>query len=381
MSVSKKNIVVFTLLIGFFIISFSLNDLCAQVLGEDINPIIKKAVEQIVKSQQEDGAWPYEGVYRVGGEIPIGYKVGGTAIVCQMLMFAGEKGNKETAAAFSKGIDFILDGLKHPLMKPSTVDTYDVRLWGHSYALQLFCYIKNADFKLVSEKQKVSIKRWIPDLVKTILEEELPQGGWNYSNRRQQATFVTGPVTQTLIWAKTQGEEVPDQVLQRAKNVLLAARYSSGAFEYAGAKGMYDRPERSAIQGSIARSALAETTLYLLGESSLDNIQNAVEAFHKHWDELEKRRQKPGTHEPPYGRAPYYFYFGHYYAAQAVELLPERLKKYERRRLKDLIMRTIDPDGTWNDRIFERSKAYSTAMAVMTLISNKIPLPAKIKLN
>ncbi|MFC1724453.1 hypothetical protein ACFL4T_02420 [candidate division KSB1 bacterium] len=352
----------------------------AQNNNNEIESVISTAVEQIVKSQQEDGSWPYEGVYRVGGEIPIGYKVGGTAIVCQMLLFVNNDSDKEAAGAFSKGIDFILEGLEHPLMKPSTVNTYDVRLWGHSYALQLFCYLKNAGFSYVSSKQRASIEKWIPDLVKILLEEELPQGGWNYATRSQQATFVTGPVAQTLIWAKALGVNVPPQVLRKTKDVLLAARYSSGAFEYSGKKGMYDKPERSAIQGSIARSALAETTLYLLGESSIENIQNAVEAFHKYWDELEKRRKKPGTHEPPYGIAPYYFYFGHYYAAQAVEMLPENVRVNERTRLKNLIMKTIDSDGTWNDRIFERSKAYGTAMAVMTLISDRIPLAEKVGL-
>ena len=37
--------------------------------------LITAAVLQLV-AIQEGGEWPYEGVYRVGGEIPIGYRIG-----------------------------------------------------------------------------------------------------------------------------------------------------------------------------------------------------------------------------------------------------------------------------------------------------------------
>ena len=49
--------------------------------------LINTAVGELVKIQEEGGQWPYEGVYRVNGQLPIGYRVGGTslaAITCAM---------------------------------------------------------------------------------------------------------------------------------------------------------------------------------------------------------------------------------------------------------------------------------------------------------
>jgi hypothetical protein len=89
----------------------------------------------------------------------------------------------------------------------------------------------------------------------------------------------------------------------------------------------------------------------------------------------EKRRAKPGTHEGPYLIAPYYFYYGHRYAAQAVELFPESERAKERRRLFELALKTRNKDGTWNDRVFPRARAYGTAMIVLSLLSDKIPAP------
>ena len=53
--------------------------------------LVRQAVQDIVKMQEEPGQWPYEGVYRVGGQIPVGYRVGGTAIVAGTLLHAAPK--------------------------------------------------------------------------------------------------------------------------------------------------------------------------------------------------------------------------------------------------------------------------------------------------
>ncbi|MCA9297034.1 MAG: hypothetical protein KC983_10965, partial [Phycisphaerales bacterium] len=96
-----------------------------------------------------------------------------------------------------------------------------------------------------------------------------------------------------------------------------------------------------------------------------------------HWDWLEQRRAKSGTHERPYGVAPYYFYYAHLAAAQAIECLPRSERREYRRRLHDLLMKTRDDNGTWNDRVFPRSANYGTAMAVLTLRCPDIPaIPA-----
>lgn len=45
-----------------------------------IDDAIRIAAAEIVSMQSGDdgGEWPYEGVYRVGGNIPVAYRVGGT---------------------------------------------------------------------------------------------------------------------------------------------------------------------------------------------------------------------------------------------------------------------------------------------------------------
>jgi hypothetical protein len=255
-------------------------------------------------------------------------------------------------------------------MKPSTENTYDVRVWGHACALEFLCQLR--DRKATGDRAK-DVNGWVKKLVEILLTEEIPGGGWNYANRRAAASFVTAPVVQALLWAHCQGEKVPAEVLERARKVLEAGRYETGAFAYSGPARGEDNGK--VLPGSIARSPVCETTLLLLGRGKEERIPKSLDAFHKHWEELEKRRQKTGTHEPPYNVAPYYFYYGHRYCAQAIQMLPEKDRAAERERLFKLLLQVRDKDGTWNDRVFARSKNYGTAMVVLILLNDRTPLP------
>jgi hypothetical protein len=332
--------------------------------------LLAAAVAELVKMQEEDGQWPYEGVYRVEREIPIGYRVGGTAIVAGTLLHAAPQ-DREARAAVRRGLEYVLKGLKAPGMEASTKDAYDVRVWGHAGALEFLCQVRAAR---AAGDQAAAVDEAVAGLVKTLLTEELPGGGWNYASRRAPAGFVTAPVVQALLWARAQGEKVPEEVFERARRVLEAGRAPDGAFAYSGASG--GRPTSDKLAGSSARSAVCETTLLLLGGGARD-VQAALDAFHANWDELAKRRKQQGTHEGPFRIAPYYFYYGHRYAAQAIEVLPPEARARERERLADVLLKTRDADGTWNDRVFVRSRNYGTAMATLVLLGDKAPLPPR----
>lgn len=333
--------------------------------------LIDTAVAELVKMQEDGGQWPYEGVYRVNGQLPVGYRVGGTSLVAITLMYAAPD-NKDAQAAIAKGLAFVLKGLDDPLMKPSTEDRYDVRVWGHACALEFLCYARA--HKITGDRSK-EVDTWISKLVETLITEEIPGGGWNYASRRQHAAFVTAPVTQALLLAHSQGEKVPDEIFQRARKALEDSRAPTGAFVYSGSAKAGRADTR--MPGSAARSAVSETTLVLLGGGSEEAIQGALDGFFKHWDELEKRRKKPGTHVGEYSIAPYYFYYGHRFAAQAIQMLPEKVRAKERERLLETILKTRDADGTWNDRVFPRSRNYGSSMIVLALLSDKPPLPPK----
>ena len=66
--------------------------------------------------------------------------------------------------------------------------------------------------------------------------------------------------------------------------------------------------------------------------------------------------------------AGYFYYYGHYYAAHCVELLPEseRGKHYDQ--LAALMLPRQETDGSWWDfPLYNYHQAYGTSFALMTL--------------
>ncbi len=343
-----------------------------------VDALIRVGVDQLLSMQEEDGAWPYEGVYRVRGKIPVGYRVGGTSLVCEALLYGAPVDNSKVRSAIERGIDLVLQELHDDRMAAKTDYRYDVRVWGQACALDFFSHLLKT--KRAGARRE-AVSEWIPKLVATLLEEEVDGGGWNYAGRRKHASFVTGPVVQSLLMARQVGAKIPDKVFTRSAEALLSGRAPDGAYQYAGrinleSKSKFARPK---LPGSIGRSPLCDTTLILLGKGNSETIKPALDAFHEHWDELEKRRKQNGTHKAPYGIAPYYFYFAHRYAAQAIAMLPNGDQASERARLLEKLLRTRDADGTWNDRVFPRTRNYGTAMSVIALLGDRFPLPARVK--
>ena len=95
---------------------------------------------------------------------------------------------------------------------------------------------------------------------------------------------------------------------------------------------------------------------------------SARQMFIVHWAWLDKRRAQNGTHIPPWGIAPYYFYYAHYYAAQVYELLPPEERGSFAPFIQAGILKARQKDGAmWDFWIASNSKPYGTAFGTLGL--------------
>ncbi len=324
--------------------------------------------------------WPYEGVYRVKGAIPIGYRVGGTAIVATALIEASSgEPTVPARAAIERGLDFVLEGLGDPRMTAQFVEGYDVRGWGHAYALGFLLRLRSA--QLVPEKRAPEVEAAVDALVPMLQTTQIGgRGGWNYSrpagHDSDASTFMTAPTLQFLFEARQQGETVDAAVIERGLKTLEDARLGTGAFQYGSDKKAQNGNGFEDVPGAIGRMAACEVTLLLAGRGSVDRVRGSLDAFFEHWEWLEKRRKQDGTHVPPYMIAPYYFFYAHRHAAQAIECLPEAERAAYRAQLNALLWQVREKSGGWNDRVFPRSEAFGTAMTLLALREPSLPRPA-----
>ncbi len=325
--------------------------------------------------------WPYEGVYRVGGEIPVGYRIGGTGIVGECLVRTpGYSSDAARQEAVRSACAFICAGIREPLMNPVYEAGYDVRGWGYCYGARFLLVLRAA--KVIPagmETETDAALRWYLDAIQ---KTEIPEvGGWNYARQPGIETpspaspFMTPPCLQVLFEAKAQGFPVDGAVVARALDALQRCRTEDGNFAYSAQRQTHE-PARS-IPGAIGRMVCSESVLLRAGRSDVASVRRAVDAFLDHWRQLEIRRKKSGTHVGAYSVAPYYFFFGFYNACDAVELLPPAERPEYRRQFEQLLFAVRDQDGTWDDRVFPRTRNFGTAMTLMALQRPQFPAPAQ----
>ena len=324
----------------------------------------------------EAAEWPYEGVYRVSpdGRIPPGYRVGGTAIVCHALLEA--PGLDDTRrAAILRGVHFMLDMIaEDDGLAPAPQERYDVRGWGQTYALDFLVRAQGAELFAEDEDLAERDTDTVAHLLTCLAAGELEDGGWNYAGPRGFSPFMTGATLLALYRADAAGHEVDAEMVERALDALETGRGPSTAYAYSGAL-----RKEVAMPGSAARSSIAELALFLGGRTDEAQLAKAVDAFfvEENWQALLVRKSQQGTHIGPYGVAPYYFFFGHTYAAVAAEHLADDERETRRDAMRALLWRTLEERGGWNDRIFPRTESYSTAMAVLALVAPELsPVPA-----
>ncbi len=366
--------------------------LCAMVVASRFSApaeaaraaAIEEGIGLILKMQEGDGSseWPYEGVYRVRGRIPEGYRVGGTAIVAEALVrMPGYSGDAARQAAVKRAIEFICAKTSEPSLSIDTYSGgYDVRGWGACYAARALLAARACG--AVPQGMDARVEQTLRWYIDTLQRLEIPEtGGWNYAREPGAETpsraspFMTAPCLQVLFEARAQGIAVDQGVVMRALDALERCRTPEGNFAYS-ASAQTREPERS-MPGATGRMVSGEMVLMLAGRGSPERVAAAIDAFVAHWQELERRRAKTGTHVPPYGVAPYYFQFAHWYAAQAAELLGGAEREECRRKVAALMWATRSGEGTWNDRVFPRSAAFGTATAMLALEAPNLPTPAR----
>jgi hypothetical protein len=70
--------------------------------------------------------------------------------------------------------------------------------------------------------------------------------------------------------------------------------------------------------------------------------------------------------------AGYFFYFGHYYAARCIDLLPEKDRGPFQDQLAHILLALQEKDGSWWDYpMYNYHQEYGTAFALMSLVRCK----------
>jgi hypothetical protein len=254
-------------------------------------------------------------------------------------------------------------------------DTGDMiyNIWAHIYTTQAL------SIELREKKGDPTLKSAIQWQLDRLARYETYVGGWNYYDfgahtqqpSMEPTSFGTAAALVALKEAKAAGVEVPQKMIDRAVRRLEEMRLPGGAYLYSSELRYRPRHRANMLRGSIGRTQSANFALWTWDSTKVGEkeVVGDLDSFFAEHDFIAMGRKRVWPHESWYATAPYYYYFGHYYAGRLIEKLGEPGKAKYGERLAQQIMPFQEPDGSWWDyAMWDYHKPYGTAFAVMTLL-------------
>jgi hypothetical protein len=216
-----------------------------------------------------------------------------------------------------------------------------------------------------------------------------PLGGWGYyegpvmSHRPTWSTsFATACVVPALVRAKEIGWEVDPAVTARAVRYLESCRLPSGAYMY-DLRPIPRRPGESIdnVKGSLGRIQVCNWALRRAGSEGAtdERLREGLQAFFDDHEFLDIARMRPIPHEAYYANAAYFYMFGHCYAAQVINELPEAERAEWHRKLRTHLAKIQWADGSSLD--FPNMSCMQTAGTAFSILAFQAGVPgAKARL-
>lgn len=301
---------------------------------EDFQEITPRMIEAInhglsylASQQRADGSYGHSQFQR---------HVGVTSIAGLAFMAHGDLPERGPYGSnVSRALDFVLRS-SHPngLL---AADTSHGPMYGHGFGT-LFLG------EIYGQTRDARIREALLKAIRLIINSQNDEGGWRYQPVPDEADIsVTICQVKALRSARNAGIKVPKKTIDRAVEYVRKCQNPDGGFRY-----MLNSGGGSAFP----RSAAGVSTLWYAGINTDDQaVQSGLEYM---------MRYLPGnTHNIPH------YYYGQYYAAQAMFMAGgDHWKRWYPAIRDELLARQDKAEGAWSG---QAGHAYGTGMALIIL--------------
>jgi hypothetical protein len=335
---------------------------------------LDRAVHFVLETQKEAGDWgtmesrPRDVTLGSLNSLHVFGNASSALCVMGLLM---QPHTPEINAALQKAVRYLIEAPD----TPRGTSTIFYNVWAHTYMIQaLTAAMYDERFSDLRGRLRARAERELH----LLLRHQSLDGGWGYYDFRDRldppsgrlsTPFTTAAALIALHEARRAGLTYRDHVAQIGLDYVARHRIPNGAYYYS--SGHMYRPQGDANlpRGSIARSQSGDNALITWNRDlSAEDARAALDYFFKDHLFLEIGRGRQMPHEAWYAVAPYYYYFGHYYAARNVALLPEDIRPEYARKLAELVVAGQYDDGSfWDYPLYGYAKAYGTGYGVTIL--------------
>jgi hypothetical protein len=377
--------------------------------AEKVKNSIKRGVEFLLETQLKSGAWGRSEngkFYRIWAPVPgahHAYRTATTALAVMSLVDARpvfpEGDHEKIDSAIDRAQAWLLEA-GHDLRR-SAPDMYDdyfgnalYNVWGHAYGIQVGVVLhRRAEG---NAELQAKLKEFVEYHVQRLGQDEFINGGWGYYDdpfsdkygnavlprraKQQRPTgssisFTTATALLALKDAESLGFEIPEKVTKPAVDSIIRQRYPDFAYAYGEYLKYSPRMDINRPGGSLGRSQVCNLALRAYGDPLVTDavIETWLDRLiaRNGWLSMSRKRNYPAQspHYGDFGVAGYFYYYGHYYAAQCIEQLPLEKRPFYQNHLANILVPLQEKDGSWWDYIlYDYHQQYGTAMTVSALV-------------
>ncbi len=347
---------------------------------EKIDAAMRKGVDFLVKHQHPSGAWGDHtltkglNVLCPFPEGPRSFQLSSTALSVLGILSTPYKDEPAVKAATDKAMRFLMANL--PKLKRGDTQTV-LSGWGHTYGLEALCLAAlnlPADSPLREEYKNQAAKEItaLDNLADT-------QGGWGYYTFE---TFSKRPIgdptsfmTATILVSYKDAERAfglksDAKVFKRAMFVLKKMRTPAGTYVYSLPHQFYPGRLINRHTGSLARTPAGDLALKLWDDKAVSTRQ-LEDGLDRLWSRdgwLKMSVKKPIPHESFAQNSGYFYYYGYYYVARCLDLVPKEHRKRHAAHMLDDLLPMQEEDGTWWDYpLYNYHLFYGTGYALYAI--------------
>lgn len=344
---------------------------------------IRRGVEFLLDDQRPNGGWgsaeqtkdlnifaPVPGAHHA-------FRAAVTGLVLEALVAAESdlpaELRERTGQAIDQGELWMLQNTEQVRRADQTA-IYNT--WGHAYSITgmtaLYHRAKGDD----SKQRK--LRKAIETQAEKLERYSFVNGGWGYYDfdihtqvpAGSPNSFTTATGLISLKQASEIGVEFPEKLIDKA--IESIRRQQNPDFTYAYGEYLMMRPMYpiNRAGGSLGRSQACNLALRMYGDERVTDevIKTWLNRLYARNGWLGIGRKRPVPHESHFAVAGYFYYYGHYYAAGCIEVLPADQRPYFQDHLAATLMPLQEKDGSWWDYPFYNyHQQYGTAMAITSL--------------
>ncbi len=346
--------------------------------AREVDQSVYRGIEFLLERQNSNGSWGAIGgnrPYEVYAPVPGAHHAFRAAVtsLCVSALIETRDGRPEVQQAIDRGEAWMLVHL--PDLRRATPDVF-YNTWGHAYAIQAL--VRLLDRHPDDEPRRQQIRELISQQIELLDRYEVVDGGWAYYDFVAQTkkpsgssiSFVTATVLIAFDEARDAGIAIPERLVQRGMDSMRRQRKPD--FTYMYGEYLKDRPMREINRpgGSLGRSQACNLAMRVWGDRSITDevVRIWLDRLFARNGWLSIGRKRPIPHESWFQVAGYFFYYGHYYAAYCIQLLPADERETYQDQLAALLIGLQEKDGSWWDfPLYDYHQQYGTAFALMSL--------------